>query len=240
MRNIDSSCCFVQLSLLSNSIHASGVSHLVDDVNSGRVTYILDLSDNPLGLEGYKYVCDMLNSSHCRLHTAILCQCQLTLVDINDCCPDASSLSDVDSPPTDVVRDVGQHTCKLPQTFSITCLSLNGNTFTGEGIHILVDFMYSCSSLTDLRTCECDITSDDLRQLLSRLVELGSSFSGKLKQWNIAINQIGDGGMLALSDHVPSLFPCICISGLFKNPVSKEVSRELSTKLMELRKVISY
>ena len=61
------------LELKDNGIHATGVSCLADAVCSGKIvlkglwTSKLDLSDNPLGLEGTVAIGRMLSSNHCQL-----------------------------------------------------------------------------------------------------------------------------------------------------------------------------
>ena len=120
---------------------------------------------------------------------------------------------------------------------TITNLSLSGNSFTGKGIHILAGFMYLCPNVEELSTEDCDITSDDLIQLLDELTKLKSSSLGlcsNLDTWNLRNNQLDDGrGLSFLEKHLPSLFPCCHELGLPSKMV--ETIPTLKKKLSEGR-----
>jgi hypothetical protein len=243
-----------------NDIHDTGVSCLANAVCSGRVVmhpvynsgltlmlrafskhdlggalislYILDLTDNPLGIEGTIAITRMLSSSHCKFLGAYLSRCELT-----------TALDSVNHTSCKIVR---QRVYRMPQNNYTEVLFLNGNSFTGEGIHILVGFMHLCQGLVRLRTSDCGITSDDLIWLLGELIGLKSSpphLCSNLKGWDLGNNQVDDRGVSALIDCLPSHFPelgtgddnmleSLTLSG---NPVSMEMKEKVK-KAMKLRR----
>ena len=88
---------------------------------------------------------------------------------------------------------------------------LDENSFTGEGIHILASFMYLCPNVEEFSTMNCDITSDDLMQLLDKLTKLKSSSAGlcrNLGTWCLGNNQLDGRGLFILEQHLQSLLPC--------------------------------
>ena len=220
------------LKLADNGIHATGVSCLADAVCEGKVIFAdlfyssFYLSGNPIGLEGTVAIGRMLSSSHCQLARVNLSRCELTTA--------GGSLPNTDSGNTlsgEPVRDVGQQLCQMPQNSNITGLDLDGNSFTGEGIHILAGFMHLCPCLKSLSTGNCGITSDDLVLLFDKLTQLKSSspsLCSKLGLFHLPNNQIDDSGVSALMDHLPSLFPRLYGQYytrvyLDNNPVSSEM-----------------
>ena len=127
------------LSLKGNNIHFFGVSCLADTVCLAKLKLEyrhLYLSDNPLGLEGSLAVGRIISSSHCQVD---LSRCELTTAGINLSC--TGSLNTTSSV---AVRDIGQQLCQMPQSGTILILELSGNSFTGEGIHILASFIHLC------------------------------------------------------------------------------------------------
>ena len=237
------------LTLTDNDIHATGVSCLADAVCEGEMVVgsICDLSNNPLGLEGTVAIGRMLSSSHCQLDTVNLSRCELTTA--------RGGLLNTDSGNTisgEAVRDVGQQLCQMPQSSTIGSLYLDGNSFTREGIYILAGFMHLCPCLIILYTRHCGITSDDLIWLLDKLTQLKSSspsLCSELMSWSLNNNQIDDGGVSALMDHLPSLFPCLScglVSGiqyskilLHNNPVSSEMMERLKEELIRRPQEVS-
>ena len=223
------------LDLDNNDIHVSGISHLAETVCSGKLKFMTNsstmfLNDNPLGLESTIEVGRMLSSIHCR--EVYLCRCKLTAA--------ASGPLNTDSGSTLSLEVIGQQLCQMPQNDNIRELQLNGNSFTGEGIHILAGFMHLCPYLKCLCTYDCGITSDDLMWLLDILTLFKSSSTGlcsKLKSWHLGNNQIDDRGVSALMDHLLSLFPCLGKYILDNNLVSSEIKKRLKGKLRERREV---
>ena len=243
---------FEGLDLSDNGIHATGIASLADAVCSGKVVITigedskLDLSDNPLGPEGTLAVGRMLSSSHCQLSEVDLSRCKLTT--------DGGYLPNIDSLNVGInisgetVRDVGQQLCQMPQNHTIASLYLDGNSFTGEGIHILSGFMHLCPCLENLYSRDCGITSDDLLLLLDELTQLKSSspsLCSKLESWYLFSNIIDDSGVYGLINHLPSLFPRLGCGrhgdfDLHSNPVSREVKTKLEEEIERLNEVRCY
>ena len=235
------------LELADNDIHATGVSCLADAVCEGKMIVggldsKFDLRKNPLGLEGTVAIGRMLSSSHCQPSSVHLSRCELTTA--------GGSLPNTDSGNTissEAVRDVGQQLYQMPQSSTIRCLELDGNSFTREGIHILAGFMHLCPCLTILSTNDCGITSDDLIWLLDKLTQLKSSspsLCSELESWYFDNNQIDDSGVSALMDHLPSLFPCLWCDQysyiyLDSNPVSSEMMKRLEEEMRRRRQEVS-
>ena len=233
---------FDDLRLSDNGIHATGITSLADAICSGKIVMgefnCLHLSDNPLGLEGTLAVGRMLSSSHCQLKIVNLCRCKLTT--------DGGGLPNTDSLNVDInisgetVRDVGKQLCQLPQNNTIILLALGGNSFTGEGIHILAGFVHLCPCLMHLISCDCGITSDDLLLLLDKLTQLKSSspsLFSKLELWFLDSNRIDDSGVYGLINHLPSLFPRLDDILLLSNPVSHEVETKLKEEIKRRKEV---
>ena len=241
---------FHELVLSDNSIHATGIASLADAVCSGKVVIggfcKLDLSDNPLGLEGTLAVGRMLSSSHCHPRMVNLSRCKLTTD--GGGLPNTDTLNVGINISGETVRDVGQQLCQLPQSNTITGLFLNDTSFTGESIHILAGFMHLCPCLEYLCSSDCGITSDDLLLLLDKLTRLKSSspnLCSKLESWLLIRNKIYDSDVYGLINHLPSLFPrlgCGVVGGisLHGNPVSREVKTKLEEEIKRRKEVRCY
>ena len=197
-----------RLELADNDIHASGVSCLADAVCSGELKLVfqiydflylyaslLNLSGNPLGLEGTIAVGRMLIISQCKLLLDVrLSGCDLTTA--GGGLPSTDSIS---------CEAVGQQLWQMPQTSTIVRLILDHNSFTGDGIHILAGFMHLCPRLGYLYTRHCGITSDDLIWLLGKIKSSSSGLCSELKDWDLEGNQIDGRGVSALIDHLSQL-----------------------------------
>ena len=253
----DGLCAFVEslkcvhhfdtLDLRDNGIHATKIASLADAVCSGKVVMgkdcELDLGDNPLGLKGTLAVGKMFSSSHCQHWNFHLSRCKLTTD--GGGLPNTDSLNVGINISDETVRDVGQQLCQMPQNKIITILVLDGNSFTGEGIHILAGFMHLCSCLKYLYSSDCGITSDDLLLLLDKLTQLKSSspsLCSKLQTWHLDSNRIDDSGVYGLINHLPSLFPCVddIKFYLYGNPVSREVETKLKDEIKRRKEVRCY
>ena len=194
-------CHFEELQLKHNGIHVKGVLCLADAICSQKVVIEgeLCLSDNFLGLEGTLAVGKILSCNHC----------QLSQLDLSGCMLTTARGGPANMDPLDV-RDVGQQLCHVPRNKTIIRLVLNGSSFSGNSIDVLVAFMYLCKGLKCLHTSNCEISSDDLIQLFSTLSSLKPSFPNlcsKLETWHLNDNGISDSGVSALIEHLPSLFP---------------------------------
>jgi hypothetical protein len=234
------------LSLMGNDIHSFGVSCLADAVCSGKLKFHayyseLLLSDNPLGLEGSIAVARIISSSHCQSLSQIhLSRCGLTIAEINP----SSTESLCDTISSVAERDIGQQLCHIPQSSTTSVLVLNGNSFTGEGIHILAGFIHLYPCMKCLYTSDCGITSDDLIWLLDTLTQFKSSSSNlcsKLERWGLQNNLLDDRGVSALIDHLPSLYPCLEYHNniLDGNPVSREMKKRLKEELERCQEEVS-
>ena len=231
--NLEGECHVERLYLDDNGIHATGVSYLADAVCARKIVIknSLRLNYNCLGLEGALAVGRMLSNNHCQFHRLYLTECELTTA--GGSLPNNDSLNLDSNISSETVR---QQICQMPQNNTITELTLDDNTFTGNGIHVLAGFMCLCSGLELLWTCNCGITSDDLRQLFEILK---SSFSGKplskLLCWDLDDNKIDVDGISTL-EHLLSLFPRLYDIGLSDDViVSKEMEEELRRREMVRR-----
>ena len=229
-----------ELSLNGNGIHATGISCLADGVCAGKIMLKgkLSLDDNPLGLEGAAAIDRMLSYNFCgQLWVLSLCRCQLTI-------PSSRFLgTNHDSNIHNAA--VGEQLCQKNTT---EFLYLNGNSFTGEGVHILAKFMHLCPRLRVLRSSHCGITSGDLKQLLDQLTTFKTLSNIpcciELESWDLSNNQIDDSGAIALMDHLPSLFPKLGYSFFLSginfsgNHISSEVMRRIREEMKQRNEVI--
>ena len=253
--SLDGVCLFKTLSLKDNDIHATGVSCLANAICTGKIVLEgtlakLNLCDNLLGLEGALAVGRMLSSSiYCRPNGLDLSKCKLTTA--VGSLPHADALNLGNSISTETVRDVGCQLCQMPQNNTITRLILDGSSFTGNSINILVAFMYLCPCLEYLYTSNCEITSDDLIQLLHTLSSLKSSspsLCSQLNTWGLDNNAISDSGVSALIEHLTSLFPKLGCGVLHvrsvllsNNPaISIDMKKKLEEELRRRREVRCY
>ena len=233
INNLQGPCHLDQLQLKKNSIHCIGIQHLANSMCSQKITigsfgrFLLD--DNPLGLDGTLEVAKIL--SMCGVPHAIeLNECQLATNTV------AGKIH--------TARDVGQQLCNMSQRSPIGILRLSGNSFTGEGIHILAGFMHLCPFLQCLVSDHCGITSNDFKQLLALLTDLklSSEICSHLRQWNLEDNKIDDRGVTDLIEHIPNLFPALGPNAheirLNNNPVSDEVLEWLQGEQKKREKVI--
>ena len=240
--NVHSTNNFIQLKLGGNSIHAAGVSYLTHPSFWSSMIFMsenpfgeLDLSDNPLGLEGAISVGRLLGSKHFRFKTITLCRCKLTTVENSVSNTDSVNLSSNSiSSGLDII-DIGQQLCRMSQNRTIDNLDLSGNNFTGEGIHILFGIMHQCVCLNKLDCTNCGINSDDLVLLLDNISQLKTSspdVCSLLYSWDLSDNKVDDRGALALIDHLPSIFHCEnpffigpCLNG---NPIGSKIRKKLT------------
>ena len=138
---IDCACYFTVLQLDGNDIHATGLRYLVEASGSGKICFLvrlpdevleLELEDNPLGPGGLAEIGKLLSSNQSQLMTALrLNRCQLTdrLTHDQNVCNELL---------------IGQQLCQMPHNNTLYRLSMDGNKFTGDGIHILAGLMHLC------------------------------------------------------------------------------------------------
>ena len=220
-----------RLALADNDIHASGVSCLADAVCSGELKLHgwlkgdINLSGNPLGLEGTITIGRILSSSNCNAGHVDLSRCDLTAA--------GGGLASTDSISCEAV---GRQLCQMPQTGTVGQLTLDHNSFTGDGIHILAGFIHLCPDLSHLNTHDCDITSDDFIRLLGELKFSSPGLCSELREWYLQDNQIDGRGVSALIDHLPLLPRLGCDGFMFyNNPVThnSEVMERLEARLRQ-------
>ena len=132
---------------------------LADAICEGKLTihYEVDLRDNLLGLKGTVAAGRILSSSHC--HLINLSRCELSIAGNGLLNTNSLTLDDIELGDTVMIRDVGLQLCQMPQNSTIIVLSLDGNSFTGEGIHLLADFMCLCPALQTLCSNDYGIIS---------------------------------------------------------------------------------
>lgn len=215
IKSLQGPCHLDQFQIKKNDIHGTGISHLVNSMSSRTimmesVTSQFFLDDNPLGLDGTVEVAKMLNMcSNCQ--TIQLERCQLAVNAIESATG---------------TKDIGRQLCSMSLFNPIGILRLSGNNFTGDGIHILAAFMYMCPLVQCLTCDHCGITSSDFEQLLAALLEL-KVICSQLMQWDLKDNEIDDRGVIALIEHLPTLFPALGPNAhkikLENNPISDEV-----------------
>ena len=216
--NLNGVYYFSVLSINGNSIHAAGVLYLAESVCLKRILMskspicVLELSDNPLGLEGAIAVGRMLSSSYCEFTEIHLCRCKLTTAGSAFSNTDSVSLGSSISSESAVI-DIGEQLCLMPQNTTITNLDLSGNSFTGEGIHILFGIMHLCIHLVELDCTDCGITSEDLKLLLDKISQLQTSSPDhhhQLSSWDLSNNKIDDRSLIdrlsATLEHCTSLY----------------------------------
>ena len=240
IENVDGVCHIDRLELQSNCIHVNGASCLADAVCSGKIILdystgsVLELSDNPIGLEGTVVIGRMLSSSHCQLDYADLSRCELTA---GGGLTNTDSLNLGDNYISGEI--VGHKLCQMTQNNTITWLRLDGNNFSGKSIHILAGFMYLCTCLEHLYSRNCGITFEDLKILFDKLSKLNyssPSLCSKLERWHLDDNEIDDSGVLTFIDYLPSLLPrlgCGVLGDIYlsNNPVSSKMEKMLKEEL---------
>ena len=210
-QDLESNCHVGELDLTSTRIQAAGVSCLADSIGAGRIVIesSLRLCKNSLCMKGTMALVRLLSSEHFQARNVYLEGCRLT-----------------------TAGDDNTHTVSpsFPPHKSITCVSirewicsnrikacgiqnlrLSSISFTGEGIHILAAFVQLCPHLRVLDCSNCEINSDDLKQLLLLLSQLNVN----LKDWNLDSNNIDDDGISALIEQLPMFqsLTRICVYG---------------------------
>ena len=192
-------CCLNCLIMPSNNISDTGASYIFQWISisySDNMLWMLDLSDNRISVEQILSPISTCMSS-CSIGTLSLCKCWLAKYPIRD-------------------EPVA------PQINTIKFLNLDENYFYGENIQILVKLTNSCPDLEVLSCCQCGITSDSLRYLIS---QLSSSFIRQLQAWWLNDNEIDDSGISALIEYLP-LFSPVCSFWIRGNSVSSEMQEK--------------
>ena len=258
VQNLKNPCHIRMLQAKGNGIHGSSLSCLADVVYSEKIIFCVDdsyyddgfcLDDNPLGLEGTIAVGRMVSSSHYQSNFLSLSRCQLTTIGGNDICINIQSFGyEIQS--DKILAKVGQYLTEIPQNSSITKLILDGNSFSGESIHILSSFLHLCPNLEFLSSNDCGLNSEDLQQLFEQLQVTKTSFLSpccKLQHWFLRNNTIDNRGVSSLIDHLPSLFPKLGV-GIARlmfeyydsfrgNPIGYEMIKRFIEEIIEQHQV---
>ena len=225
-QSLDGACHIERLDLRSNAIHAAGISCLADSVCEGKMVIetFLCLSHNPIGLEGAVVLVRLLSSKHFQAFNVRLNYCELTTAEVDN----THSISPhLDESITCV--GIREQICRYEIIFSsVTVLHLSGSNFSGEGIHLLAGFMYLCPQLRNLYCGDCEITSDDLKQLLLLLPQPNLY----LEDWNLSWNMIDDDGVSVLIEHLP-VFPSLTHIDIH-NYMYDNISQGMLTTLKEI------
>ena len=229
--SLESTCHIGYLSLDWNDIHAAGVSCLADSICAGKmvIKHSLFLIKNSLGLGGAAALVRLLSTKHFQAEIVQLDYCGLTTAE-GDSAHSISPHFDESITCVGIREWVCGHKIKAD---SVKYLHLVNNNFSGEGIHVLAGFVYLCPQLRCLYCSDCEITSNDLKQLLSLLSQLNLD----LESWDLGDNNLDDDGVSALIEHLP-MFPSLtCINVHNNNQISAEMCRNLKEICKKRKKV---
>ena len=212
-----------QLALIDANINAKAVAALFPPASHSELCCLklLDLSENPLGYDGLLAVFKLLRS---RIFPV------LETLDL--------SQTDFTTPVTTVSH---YHNILLPNSANLlnfgpsfesrlTRLDLSDNNFSGENVLILAECVRVCKSLERLDCWNCSLTSSEVTALLDHLKHSGVSHK-KLLRWWLDDNSIDNGGVNALIESIPKLFPSLEFVTLNGNPVSDEAKKRLKETL---------
>ena len=228
-QSLDGTCYIDILILANNGIHAAGASSLANSVCAGNIVIedVLCLDDNSLFLKGVlTLMIKLLLTENFLVCDLSLKRCKLTTVGDND----ARTLSDKSITHASI-REFIYMLISKPNSIENLYLC---DSFTGEGIHILAGFMCLCPHLKVLDCSDCQVTSNDLKQLLSLLSQLKLNY---LETWDLSQNTIDDNGVSALIEQLP-MFPSLTHVDVNGNEyISPEVVTYLKESLEKRRKV---
>ena len=227
VEKFDEECHVHSVNLVSNNIHGSDISLLIDNLKQCRD---INLSDNPLGLEGVLAIGRLISDSCCQFNGLVLSNCQLTLSGDNPTTVHGEVL----------VQDIAQQLHQMAPNSTLTTVELQYNDFSEERIHILAGIIYLCPNLEHLNSDHCQINSNDFRLLLQQLIEFQASSPkacSKLVQWDLNDNKIDDDGVsMLIIDHLVSLFSHLgCDLKFYNNPISSAV---IAMRLKEERQKV--
>ena len=229
---LESTCHIGSLNLSRNDIHAAGISCLADSICAGKmvIKHLLCLIGNSVGLEGTVVLVRLLSSKRFQAKNVRLSCCGLTTAE-RDSAHSISPHFDESITCVGIREWVCRHKIKAD---SVKHLHLFNNNFSGEGIHVLAGFMYLCPQLKSLDCGDCEITSSNLKMLLSLLSQLNLN----LEHWYLGHNNIDDDGVSVLIEHLP-MFPSLTrIDVKRNNQISTEMCRNLSEIYKKRKKVL--
>ena len=223
-QGLKSTCHIGWLYLGNNGIHAAGILCLTNSIYAGKMVIkdSLDLSENPLHLEGAEAVVQLLSSEHFLAKYVQLSDCKLATAEDDSAYSISTYCGESSITCTGFREWVCGHEIKAD---GVEVLDLCKNDFSGEGFefHVLAGFMHLCPHLRSLVCVGCNITSNDLEQLLSLL----SQSNLNLEEWDLGDNDLDDDGVSALIEHL-SMFPSLTSIHIDDNSqVSSETCRNL-------------
>ena len=221
-QGLERTCHIRQLVLDKNDIHAAGISCLADSICAGKMVIKggLSLTENSLGLKGAEAVVRLLSSEHFLAENLSLRYCKLTTVEDDS----AHSISPHSGESSMTCAGFREWVCRNKlKADGIKALILRCNDFSGEGIHVLAGFMLLCPQLKSLDCIGCNITSNDLKQLLSLLSQQNFNF----EYLDLRCNNLDDDGVSDLIEHFP-MFPSLTTIDIDdNNQISSEMCRSL-------------
>ena len=225
-QGLESPCHIGCLHLGKNDIHAAGILYLTDSICAGKMVIkdSLYLTKNPLDLKGAEAVVRLLSDEHFLAEDVALSYCELTFAEGDS----AHSISPHVGESSITCAGFREWVCghKI-KADGVKTLGLPYSNFSGEGIHVLAGFMHLCPHLRSLNCAVCNITSSDLKQLLSLLSQSNLQKIKNLEEWNLYYNYLDDDGVSALIEHL-SMFPSLTDIGIDENSqVSSEMCRNL-------------
>ena len=187
----------------------------------------LNLSDNPIGLEGIIALGKILLSNNNCISAISLECCQLTSSISSTPTVECQSINSL---PCVSVNSITSQLCTIMPSFSIARLCVNGNAFNGKKVDILAGLMKLCPLLSELRCKNCELESIDIINLLIQLSDTKSSplIFDELKFWFLDENKIDDDGIAALIEYSSSLFPSLINIEIQNNAVSTYMMQRLN------------
>ena len=200
-----------KLELQGNGINSVGASNIADSITSGMLQIdSLNLSDNPIGIEGIVVLCEML-SKDCHIKEMFLCGC-------------------ITNKSTDSETTTEQlYHLPLNPTQSLDYLILNDNYLADRNIHALGGFLHVCPCIHYLHCNYCEISSNELNELSEALQKSASDENPlKLQMWKLVGNHVDSEGVDNLK---LTMYPDVVDIDLKDNPATKE-------SLARLKKVL--
>ena len=225
IQGLESTCHIGWLYLGNNDIHAAGILCLTNSIYAGKMVIkdSLHLTENPLDLEGAEAVVRLLSNEYFLAEDVYLSFCELTTAEGDS----AHSISPHSGESSMTCVGFREWICENEiKADGVEILRLRYSKFSGEGIHVLAGFMHLCPQLRSLDCIDCNITSNDLKQLLSLL----SQSNLNLKWWDLGGNNLDDDGVSALIEHFP-MFPSLTNIDIRRN---SQISPEMCRNLKEI------
>ena len=198
------------LSLKDDDIGSEGVSLLVKSSHFS-ISDCLYLDGNQIGLPGAVSIASILSTK-----TYSLSNCQLTT------CSEANTK-----------KQLKDTLSKLPQSQECQELVLDNNSFNGENVDILLQFVRLCPKLNSLSCAGCEIDSDDLEKLL-KSSDCAKSLA-ELETWSLQKNGLdGKGGGLLLTS-VHSRLPKVTGIFIHGNKINTKMFKTLEKEVAKHR-----